>query len=193
MARCTRASMRGTRTTNPTRKRGSRRCILRSTAQVFSPRLRVLILRCSMVPGRCPGLICSCPFGANTRARRVSPDPAGLPDRQVSRAHHRPRFQRCSCLLSLLQPKETFRSSVWAGSGDPRPARVSFGRVRRPAPSAGRAEYCCCAVCSPPLRGSHKLAQCIALGEPVRHGNPSPEGAKQPRSIRRTVRQIGSS
>jgi hypothetical protein len=118
MARCTRASMRGTRTTNPTRKRGSRRCILRSTAQVFSPRLRVLILRCSMVPGRCPGLICSCPFGANTRARRVSPDPAGLPDRQVSRAHHRPRFQRCSCLLSLLQPKETFRSSVWAGSGD---------------------------------------------------------------------------
>jgi hypothetical protein len=56
-------------------------------------------------------------------ARRGSPDPAGLPDRQVSRARRRPRFQRCSCLLSLLQTKETYRSSIWAGSGDPRPAR----------------------------------------------------------------------
>src|SRR5580693_5996787 len=51
-------------------------------------------------------------------ARRGSPDPAGLPDRQVSRAHRRPRFQRCSCLLSLLQNKETYRSGIWAGSGD---------------------------------------------------------------------------
>jgi hypothetical protein len=68
------------------------------------------------------------PAGLVTRrprgARRGSPDPAGLPDRQVSRAHRRPRFQRCSCLLSLLQTKETYRSSIWAGSGDPRPARV---------------------------------------------------------------------
>ena len=40
-------------------------------------------------------------------ARRGSPDPAGLPDRQVSCVHRRPRFQRCSCLLSLLQTKET--------------------------------------------------------------------------------------
>jgi hypothetical protein len=71
-------------------------------------------------------------------ARRGSPDPADLPDRQVSRAHRRPRFQRCSCLLSLLQTKETYRSSIWAGSGDPRPARVrAQGGVRRPAPSAG--------------------------------------------------------
>jgi hypothetical protein len=30
-------------------------------------------------------------------ARRGSPDPADLPDRQVSRAHRRPRFRRCSC------------------------------------------------------------------------------------------------
>jgi hypothetical protein len=51
-------------------------------------------------------------------AGRGSPDPAGLPDRQVSRAHRRPRFQRCSCLLSLLQTKETYRSGIWAGSGD---------------------------------------------------------------------------
>jgi hypothetical protein len=51
-------------------------------------------------------------------ARRGSPDPAGSPDRQVSRAHRRPRFQRCSCLRSLLQTKETYRSSIWAGSGD---------------------------------------------------------------------------
>jgi hypothetical protein len=53
-----------------------------------------------------------------------------------------------------------------------------------------RARRCCCAVCSPPRRGSHKSAQGIALREHVKHGNPSPEGAKQPRSIRRTVRQI---
>jgi hypothetical protein len=33
-------------------------------------------------------------------ARRGSHDPAGLPDRQVSRAHRSPRFRRCSCLLS---------------------------------------------------------------------------------------------
>jgi hypothetical protein len=33
-------------------------------------------------------------------ARRGSPDPAGLPDRQVSCVHRRPRFQRCSYLLS---------------------------------------------------------------------------------------------
>jgi hypothetical protein len=73
-----------------------------------------------------------------TGARRGSPDPAGLPDRQVSRAHRRPRFQRCSCSLSLLQTKETYRSSIWAGSGDPRPARVrASGGVRRPAPSVG--------------------------------------------------------
>jgi hypothetical protein len=65
-----------------------------------------------------------------TCARRGSLDPAGLLDRQVSRAHPRPRFQRCSCLLSLLQTKETYRSSIWAGSGDPRPAHA------RPAPSA---------------------------------------------------------
>jgi hypothetical protein len=71
-------------------------------------------------------------------ARRGSPDPAGLPDRQVSRAHRRPRFQRCSCLLSLVLTKDTYRSSIWAGSGDPRPARdCAWGGVRRPAPSAG--------------------------------------------------------
>jgi hypothetical protein len=71
-------------------------------------------------------------------ARRGSPDPAGLPDRQVSRAHRRPQFQRCSSLLSLPQTQETYRSSIWAGSGDPRPARVrAWGGVRRPAPSAG--------------------------------------------------------
>jgi hypothetical protein len=84
------------------------------------------------------------------RWARVS-DPDPLPDRQVSRAHLTPRFQRCSCLLSLIQTKETYRSSIWAGSGDPRPARVrtwvgsgdprparvrTWGGVRRPAPSA---------------------------------------------------------
>ena len=52
------------------------------------------------------------------RAGRGSPDPDPLPDRQVSRAHLRPRFQRCSCLLSLIPTKETYRSSIWAGSGD---------------------------------------------------------------------------
>jgi hypothetical protein len=45
-------------------------------------------------------------------ARRGSPDPAGLPDRQVSRAHRGPRFQRCSRLRSLLQTKETYRSRI---------------------------------------------------------------------------------
>ena len=78
------------------------------------------------------------PAGLPDRARRGSLDPAGLHDRQVSRTHRWPSFQRCSCLLSLLQIKETFRSSIWAGSGDPRPARVrAWGGVRRPAPSAG--------------------------------------------------------
>jgi hypothetical protein len=70
-------------------------------------------------------------------ARRGSPDPAGLPDRQVSRAHRRPRFQRCSCLLSLRQNEGDLSvkhlggvrrpapsAGSWAGSGDPRPARA---------------------------------------------------------------------
>jgi hypothetical protein len=57
-------------------------------------------------------------------ARRGSPDPAGLPDRQVSRAHRRPRFQRSSCLLSLRQ-----------NEGDL--SVKHLGGVRRPAPSAG--------------------------------------------------------
>jgi hypothetical protein len=69
-------------------------------------------------------------------ARRGSPDPADLPDRQVSCAHRRPRFQRCSYLLSLRQTKETYRSSIWAGSGDARPAR----RVTRRPRGAGRGE-----------------------------------------------------
>jgi hypothetical protein len=60
------------------------------------------------------------------RAGRGSPDPAVLPARQVSPAYCRPRFQRCSCLQSLLPRKETYRSSIWAGSGDPRPARSSI-------------------------------------------------------------------
>ena len=51
-------------------------------------------------------------------SRQWSPDPAGLPDRLVSRAHRKPRLQRFSCLLTLLQTKETYRSSIWAGSGD---------------------------------------------------------------------------
>ena len=57
-------------------------------------------------------------------ARRGSPDPDLLPDRQVSRAHRRPRFQRSSCLLSLRQ-----------NEGDL--SVKHLGGVRRPAPSAG--------------------------------------------------------
>jgi hypothetical protein len=59
-------------------------------------------------------------------AGRGSRDPAELPDRQVSRAHRRPRFRRCSCLQSLLQNKETYRSGIWAGSGDPAPSAGAF-------------------------------------------------------------------
>jgi hypothetical protein len=70
-------------------------------------------------------VVCHAALGAG-RAGRGSPDPDPLPDRQVSRIHRRPRFKRCSCLLSLLQTKETYRSSIWAGSGDPRPARARF-------------------------------------------------------------------
>ena len=54
-----------------------------------------------------------------SRPRRLT-RPPGLP------AHRRPRYQSCSCLLSLLQTKETYRSSIWAGSGDPRPARADL-------------------------------------------------------------------
>jgi hypothetical protein len=71
-------------------------------------------------------------------ARCGSPDPADWPDRQVSLAHRRPRFQRCSCLLSLLQTKETYRSSIWAGPGHPRPAQIrAQGGARTSAPGAG--------------------------------------------------------
>jgi hypothetical protein len=52
------------------------------------------------------------------RSARVSRPRRLLPHRQVSRDHCSPRFQRCSCLLSLLQTKETYRSSISAGSGD---------------------------------------------------------------------------
>jgi hypothetical protein len=48
--------------------------------------------------------------------------PTGLP-----RSLQTQVYKRCSCLLSLLQTKETYRASIWATSGDPRPARV-FGR-----------------------------------------------------------------
>jgi hypothetical protein len=72
-------------------------------------------------------------------AGRGSRDPAELPDRQVSRAHRRPRFRRCSCLQSLLQNKETYRSGIWAGSGDPAPSAGAFlwAGSGDPAPSAG--------------------------------------------------------
>jgi hypothetical protein len=82
-------------------------------------------------------------------ARCGSPDPAGLPDRQVSLAHRRPRFQRCSCLQSLRQNEGDLSvkhlggvrrpapsAGSWAGSGD-RAQRGFLGGVRRPAPSAG--------------------------------------------------------
>jgi hypothetical protein len=99
------------------------------------PRWRILVLRSFASASKGPNISAQgiaqggvgIAVGVTRRprgARRGSPDPAGLPDRQVSRAHRRPRFQRCSCLLSLLQTKETYRSSIWAGSGDPRPERV---------------------------------------------------------------------
>src|ERR1700733_1537823 len=45
-------------------------------------------------------------------ARRGSPDPAGVPDRQVSCAVG-PRFKRNLCSQSRLQRRETFRSGHW--------------------------------------------------------------------------------
>ena len=106
------------------------------------PRWRILVLRSFASASKGPNISAQgiaqggvgIAVGVTRRprgARRGSPDPAGLPDRQVSRAHRRPSFQRCSCLLSLRQTKETYRSSIWAGSGDPRPARVrAYGGVR---------------------------------------------------------------
>ena len=80
----------------------------------------------SRFPGKTGNGSDSRPRRLARRAGRGSPDPAVLPDRQVSPAYCRPRFRRCSCLQSLLPRKETYRSSIWAGSGDPRPARLSI-------------------------------------------------------------------
>jgi hypothetical protein len=83
-----------------------------------------------MFPGRCPGLICGCPFGANTRARRGSPDPAGLPDWQVSRAH----------LLhssASLTGKELSLASARRGSLTP-PWRLTEGLLHSSASLAGQ-------------------------------------------------------
>jgi hypothetical protein len=69
----------------------------------------------------------------------------------------------------------TRRGSEGSGHSLAAPAD-RFGAASRPRSRF----FWCCAVCSPPRRGSHKSAQGTALREHVKHPNPSPEGRKSP-------------
>jgi hypothetical protein len=122
-------------------------------------------------------------------ARRGSPDPAGLPDRQVSRAHRRPRFQRCSCLLSLLQTKETDRSSIWAGSGDPRPARVLWAGsgVATVTGFAGESGYGQCTHGPYPNTGDPRLARVSYQPDALARVPTNPMTPPRPQPTRRAT------